>query len=100
VKRLVAGLIVSWWAIVLLLAVPERLLAKAAVAVGMDDRLGPAFVGFFGLISQFVSLWLFRRASIRPADRLSRIALVAAAFSVVLMVVCFGVLVGSVMQGW
>lgn len=100
IKRLAAGLGASWWAIALLLAMPEGSLGRAAVALGVDERLGPAFVGLLGIVSQLISLWVFQQVSARPADRLSRLALVAAAVSVVLLIVCSAVVVGNVLQGW
>jgi hypothetical protein len=99
-KRFRLGLALSVWPIALLVLAPDRSLAKAATALHLDDRLGPAFVGFFGLISQIVALSLFHGISRRPADRLSWWSFAAAAFSLIAGVVCFAVMVGSVMQGW
>lgn len=100
IKGLVVGLGMSWWAVALLLVAPDGSLGKAATAFHLDERLGPAFVGLLGVISQLTALWFFQQVSTRPADGLSRCSLVAAAVSVVLLIVCSAVMAGSVLQGW
>jgi hypothetical protein len=99
-KRFLLGLGLIAFPIALLVLLPDRSLARAAITLHMDERLGPAFVGLFGMISQMVALWLFHGISRRPADRLSWCALVAAAFSVIAGLVCFAVIAASALQGW